>query len=113
MRPPTRLRKSITEEPIRDPRLSNYLYRPVEYHGIARGWGTGGLQVTLTLFRPGSVVKVIDQSRGADGVNAANLRRFIARMSGGAHYHRYTARHANFQSATRSTQRIMREKDKR
>ncbi len=31
---------------------------------IARGWGTGGLQVTLTLLKPTSVVKVIDQ--GAD-----------------------------------------------
>lgn len=27
---------------------------------MARGWGTGGLQVTLTLLKPSSVVKVID-----------------------------------------------------
>lgn len=48
---------------------------------IARGWGTGGLQVTLSLVGPESVLKVIDQ--GADDlVNAANLRRFITRMSG-------------------------------
>lgn len=48
---------------------------------IARGWGTGGLQVTLTLANPESVVKVIDQGSD-DSVNAANLRRFIARMTG-------------------------------
>jgi alpha-D-ribose 1-methylphosphonate 5-phosphate C-P lyase len=48
---------------------------------IARGWGTGGLQVTLTLTGPESVIKVIDQGAD-DSVNAANLRRFIARMTG-------------------------------
>jgi alpha-D-ribose 1-methylphosphonate 5-phosphate C-P lyase len=48
---------------------------------IARGWGTGGLQVTLALVGPESVVKVIDQGAD-DSVNAANLRRFITRMSG-------------------------------
>jgi alpha-D-ribose 1-methylphosphonate 5-phosphate C-P lyase len=50
---------------------------------IARGWGTGGLQVTLSLVGPESVVKVIDQGAD-DSVNAANLRRFITRMSGSA-----------------------------
>ena len=50
---------------------------------IARGWGTGGLQVTLALVGPESVVKVIDQGAD-DSVNAANLRRFIMRMSGAA-----------------------------
>lgn len=48
---------------------------------IARGWGTGGLQVTLSLVGPNDVVKVIDQGAD-DSVNAANLRRFVARMSG-------------------------------
>jgi alpha-D-ribose 1-methylphosphonate 5-phosphate C-P lyase len=48
---------------------------------IARGWGTGGLQVTLSLVGPDSVIKVIDQGAD-DSVNAANLRRFITRMSG-------------------------------
>src|SRR5258708_14028161 len=48
---------------------------------IARGWGTGGLQVTLSLVGPESVVKVIDQGAD-DSVNAANLRRFIARVAG-------------------------------
>lgn len=50
---------------------------------MARGWGTGGLQVTLTLVNPASVVKVIDQGAD-DGVNAASIRRFIARVSGAA-----------------------------
>ncbi len=48
---------------------------------MARGWGTGGLQVTLALVGPQDVVKVIDQGDD-DSVNAANLRRFIARMTG-------------------------------
>ncbi len=48
---------------------------------IARGWGTGGLQVTLSLVGPESTIKVIDQGAD-DSVNAANLRRFITRMSG-------------------------------
>lgn len=50
---------------------------------IARGWGTGGLQVTLTLIEPSAVVKVIDQGAD-DGVNAANIRAFIVRVSGAA-----------------------------
>ena len=50
---------------------------------MARGWGTGGLQVTLTLVNPQSVVKVIDQGAD-DGVNAASIRRFINRVSGAA-----------------------------
>jgi alpha-D-ribose 1-methylphosphonate 5-phosphate C-P lyase len=48
---------------------------------IARGWGTGGLQVTLSLVGPDDTIKVIDQGAD-DSVNAANLRRFIQRMSG-------------------------------
>ena len=47
---------------------------------MARGWGTGGLQVTLTLVAPHSTVKVIDQGAD-DSVNAANIRRFIARVA--------------------------------
>lgn len=47
---------------------------------IARGWGTGGLQVTLSVAGPASVIKVIDQGAD-DSVNAANLRRFVARMT--------------------------------
>lgn len=48
---------------------------------IARGWGTGGLQVTLALVGPGDTLKVIDQ--GADaGVNASNIRRLVERTTG-------------------------------
>jgi alpha-D-ribose 1-methylphosphonate 5-phosphate C-P lyase len=48
---------------------------------IARGWGTGGLQVSLSVVGPRDTIKVIDQGAD-DSVNAANLRRFIARMAG-------------------------------
>lgn len=50
---------------------------------MARGWGTGGLQVTLTLVTPRSVVKVIDQGAD-DSVNAASIRKFVSRVSGSA-----------------------------
>ncbi len=48
---------------------------------IARGWGTGGLQVTLALVEPHDRVKVIDQGDD-DSVNAVNLRRLIGRTTG-------------------------------
>jgi alpha-D-ribose 1-methylphosphonate 5-phosphate C-P lyase len=48
---------------------------------IARGWGTGGLQITLSLLGPGDVVKVIDQGDDAS-VNAQNLRLLVERTSG-------------------------------
>jgi alpha-D-ribose 1-methylphosphonate 5-phosphate C-P lyase len=48
---------------------------------IARGWGTGGLQATLSIVGPQDTVKVIDQGAD-DSVNAVNLRSFIARMTG-------------------------------
>ncbi|MDE1994878.1 MAG: alpha-D-ribose 1-methylphosphonate 5-phosphate C-P-lyase PhnJ [Rhizobiaceae bacterium] len=46
---------------------------------MARGWGTGGLQVTLTLLKPTSVVKVIDQGAD-DSVNATSIRKFFSRV---------------------------------
>lgn len=48
---------------------------------MARGWGTGGLQVSLTLVNPDTTVKVIDQGAD-DSVNAASIRRFINRVAG-------------------------------
>jgi alpha-D-ribose 1-methylphosphonate 5-phosphate C-P lyase len=48
---------------------------------MARGWGTGGLQATLTLLKPSSVVKVIDQGAD-DSVNACSIRKFFARVGG-------------------------------
>lgn len=44
---------------------------------MGRGFGTGGLQLTLALIGADDVVKVIDQGAD-DSVNAVNLRRFIA-----------------------------------
>ena len=48
---------------------------------VARGWGSGGLQVTLAVIGPRDVVKVYDQGEDG-GVNAANLRRLIRRSEG-------------------------------
>jgi len=48
---------------------------------VARGWGSGGLQVTLAIAGPDDVVKVIDQGDD-EGVNAVNLRRLIMRATG-------------------------------
>lgn len=48
---------------------------------IARGWGTGGLQITLSIIEEDDRLKVIDQ--GCDGsVNAVNIRNFIESVSG-------------------------------
>lgn len=44
---------------------------------IARGFGTGGMQLTLALLGPDDTVKVIDQGAD-DSVNAANIRAFFA-----------------------------------
>ena len=48
---------------------------------VARGWGSGGLQVTLAIVGRDDVVKVYDQGEDA-GVNAANLRRLIRTATG-------------------------------
>lgn len=43
---------------------------------IGRGWGTGGIQLTLSLIGPKDTLKVIDQ--GSDeSVNAVNIKKFI------------------------------------
>ncbi len=48
---------------------------------LARGWGTGGIQITLSLLKPDDIVKVIDQ--GCDGsVNAINIKKFYERTAG-------------------------------
>ena len=47
---------------------------------VARGWGTGGLQVTLEIINESDTLKVIDQ--GCDGsVNAVNIRNFISSVT--------------------------------
>lgn len=50
---------------------------------LPRGWGTGGLQVTLALVGTDDVVKVIDQGDD-DSMNAVGLRRFVSDVSGAA-----------------------------
>lgn len=47
---------------------------------ISRGWGTGGLHLTLSLIGPSDVLKVIDQGSDAS-VNACNLRLFVKEMT--------------------------------
>ncbi len=44
---------------------------------IGRGWGTGGIQLTLSLIGPDDVLKVIDQGSD-DSVNAVNIKKFVA-----------------------------------
>jgi alpha-D-ribose 1-methylphosphonate 5-phosphate C-P lyase len=47
---------------------------------LARGWGTGGIQITAALLGPSDVLKVIDQ--GADDTtNAVSIRRFFERTA--------------------------------
>lgn len=48
---------------------------------IGKGWGTGGIQLTLSLLCREDVVKVIDQGND-DSVNAVNIRRLIEETSG-------------------------------
>lgn len=48
---------------------------------IARGWGTGGLQVTLSLIGKEDCLKVIDQGCD-DSVNAVNIKRFVQEVTG-------------------------------
>ncbi len=44
---------------------------------IGRGWGTGGLQITLSLIGRDDVLKVIDQGSD-DSVNAVNIKKLVA-----------------------------------
>lgn len=47
---------------------------------LARGWGTGGIQITAALIGPSDTLKVIDQ--GADDTtNAVSIRRFFERVA--------------------------------
>jgi len=48
---------------------------------ISRGWGTGGLHLTLSLIGPTDVLKIIDQGSDAS-VNACSLRDFVQKMTG-------------------------------
>lgn len=48
---------------------------------LARGWGTGGLQLSLALIGPEDVFKAMDQGDDAS-VNAVNTRSLVGRMAG-------------------------------
>ncbi len=48
---------------------------------VARGWGSGGLQITLAIIGADDVVKVIDQGDD-EGVNAVNLRGLVTGTTG-------------------------------
>ncbi|WP_395156001.1 alpha-D-ribose 1-methylphosphonate 5-phosphate C-P-lyase PhnJ [Ilumatobacter sp.] len=48
---------------------------------VARGWGSGGLQITLAIVGVDDIVKVIDQGDD-EGVNAVNLRRLVTNTTG-------------------------------
>lgn len=75
---------------------------------VARGWGTGGLQVTLSLIGPCDVVKVIDQ--GADAaVLAVNMRRLIERTAPGVNTTLVTAEATIIQSRHRIPEEPLRE----
>ncbi len=43
---------------------------------IGRGWGTGGLQITLAIIGPNDTLKVIDQGSD-DSVNAVNIKKLV------------------------------------
>nr|WP_106782399.1 alpha-D-ribose 1-methylphosphonate 5-phosphate C-P-lyase PhnJ [Lysinibacillus timonensis] len=48
---------------------------------IGRGWGTGGLQITLALVGQNDILKVIDQ--GSDeSVNAENIKKLVQKTTG-------------------------------
>ena len=48
---------------------------------IGRGWGTGGLQLTLSCIGPDDVLKVIDQGSDAS-VNAVSIRGLVHETTG-------------------------------
>jgi alpha-D-ribose 1-methylphosphonate 5-phosphate C-P lyase len=48
---------------------------------IARGWGTGGLQITLAIIGRQDTLKVIDQGAD-DSVNAVNIKGFVQQVTG-------------------------------
>jgi alpha-D-ribose 1-methylphosphonate 5-phosphate C-P lyase len=48
---------------------------------IARGWGTGGLQLTLSLVIKRDTLKVIDQGTD-ESVNAVNIKKLVRKTTG-------------------------------
>ena len=56
---------------------------------IGRGWGTGGLQITLSIIGPDEKLKVIDQGSDAS-VNAVSMKKLIRDTTGVTTTHRTT-----------------------
>ena len=50
---------------------------------MGRGWGTGGIQITLSIIGRKDVLKVIDQGSD-DSVNAVSIRNFVSACTGTA-----------------------------
>lgn len=48
---------------------------------IGRGWGTGGIQLTMSLIGPDDTLKVIDQGND-DSVNAVSIKRLMCDTTG-------------------------------
>ena len=75
---------------------------------MGRGFGTGGLQLTLSLIGEGETLKVIDQGAD-DSVNAVNLRSFIEMTCPGIHTTTSTSEADVIQSRHRIPERPLRE----
>ena len=75
---------------------------------MGRGFGTGGLQLTLSLIGAGEMLKVIDQGSD-DSVNAVNLRGFIEMTCPGVHTTTRTQDADIIQSRHRIPEIVMRE----
>ena len=75
---------------------------------MGRGFGTGGLQITLALIGAGETLKVIDQGAD-DSVNAVNLRQFIELTCPGIHTTVATAEADVIQSRHRIPERPLSE----
>lgn len=48
---------------------------------LYKGYGTGGIQITLSIMGPSDVIKVIDQGSD-DSVNALNIKHLVEKTSG-------------------------------
>lgn len=48
---------------------------------IGRGWGTGGLQITLSLVGKNDILKVIDQGSD-DSINAVSIKKLVSKTTG-------------------------------
>jgi alpha-D-ribose 1-methylphosphonate 5-phosphate C-P lyase len=75
---------------------------------MGRGFGTGGLQLTISLLGKGETLKVIDQGSD-DSVNAVSLRRFIEMTCAGVNTTTRTSEADLIQSRHRIPEKSLRE----